>query len=164
MYQDVRFPSDRVLREVWRAASDLQEQLKDPRIGQILEVALGKSNASEVSYAVAREASKMGTPNLALELAKRAAVQTVNDSDRAGAFVQHVFAEACNYIVSRDLPGNVGLGSRNTDVSQGVNFKNDLMQKTKDVVKDVSTKKIHPASQWTQLASRVVKKLADQEE
>lgn len=163
MYQDARFPADRVLREMWRAASDLQEQLKDPRIGRILEVALTKNSPAEVSYAVAREASRFGSPSLAIELARRAAVQTVGATDRANAFVQQVFAEASNYIVSRDLPGNVGLGSRNSDVSQGVEFKSELMQKTKDATKAASGDASQASTKWTQLANRVVGRLAEHE-
>lgn len=165
MYQDSRFPTDRVLREVWRAAGELQEQLKDPRIGRILDVALTKSDASQVSYAVAREASKLGSPSLALELARRAAVQTVAAPDRTGAFVQQIFSEASNYIVSRDLPGSIGLGNRNADVAQGAKFKDELVERTKSAVKSATTPKgIHPEADWTETAKRVIKRLAEQRE
>jgi hypothetical protein len=146
---------------MWRAATDLQAQLQDPRIGRILEASLTKSNSSEVSYVVARETSQLGSPTLALEIAKRAAVQSVGASDRTSAFVQNLFAEASNYIVSRDLPGNVGLGNRTVDVSQAVALKSDLVQRTKDAVSAIATARA--SARWSEVAGQIVKKLSERD-
>src|SRR5262245_14720257 len=121
-YRNDSFPIERVLQEVWRAATnqpegDLAAQLSQPIIGRVREIAISGGSAVDVATAINRELSQSREPSLAAEIARRAAIQCVGAKDRAQTYNERLFAEASNYLVSRDLPGFVGTIGRNQNVT-----------------------------------------------
>ncbi|MBI4535679.1 MAG: hypothetical protein HY708_05325 [Ignavibacteriae bacterium] len=76
-----------------------------------------------------------GESNFATDIATRAAVTGFQASgDRRMNFVSSLFSEAVDYLVSRDLPGYVGLGDRIKDVSSSIRFKQDIKRRVIEIV------------------------------
>jgi hypothetical protein len=79
-YRNQKFPIERVLQEVWRAATnqpegDLAAQLAQPVIERVREIAVSGTSAVEIATAVNRELAQSRQPSLAAEIARRAAIQ-----------------------------------------------------------------------------------------
>jgi hypothetical protein len=142
----------RIVQELWRAAThqptgNLAADLGAPIIAQCLAIALSTPSRQEALQRASREVALSGQASLAADIAQRAVAQSFRPGeDRAGAFVQSLFAEAGNYLVSRDLPGYVGVSERLHTVSDAIGFKNEIRQQIIDTVRTVPT----PASLATQ--------------
>jgi hypothetical protein len=73
--------------------------------------------------------------SLAADIAQRAAIRSAGDTDnRAMSFAKALFAEASNYLVSRDLPGYIGPAGRARNISEAVQLKGAVRQEVEGIV------------------------------
>jgi hypothetical protein len=167
-YTSDAIPIERVVQEIWRAATnqptgDLASDLGAPLIARCFSIALTASSREEAVHAVRREIALSGQASLAADIAQRAVAQSFRSGeDRASAFAQSLFAEAGNYFISRDLPGYVGINGRAQTVSESIAFKRQLREQIVGTVRTIPTSG-NVASQpsaWKDYVSNVVNHLA----
>jgi hypothetical protein len=163
-YKSDAFPVERVLQEVWRAATnqpegDLAAQLAAPIVSRLRDIALQGATPVEVATAVNREIAQSRQASLGVEIARRAAVQCLGAENRAQAFNERVFAEASNYLVSRDLPGFVGANFRNQTVADSHQFKQSVLDAAARTAREVSAPRAATPDAWRRYAAAVVDRL-----
>jgi hypothetical protein len=101
-----------------------------------------------------------GQSSLAADIAQRAIVQSFKSpGDRVGAFTKALFAEAGNYLVSRDLPGFVGPAGRARNVSEALQFKNEIRSQIARRVAEVPRPAQFAEAGWKDYVGRVVSQL-----
>lgn len=160
-YRNADVPVERVLREMWRAATNqaegnLANLLSQPIIARVRDIALQGGDATQVAMAASREIAESRQSSFAAEIARRAAVQSVTAEDRAQAYSERVFAEASNYLLSRDLPGYVGDIGRNKTVSDSFQFKRAVLEAAANVVRLVGTPPSNTPEAWHDHTTAVV--------
>lgn len=139
-YTSDAIPVDRAVKEIWRAATnqptgDLANDLSKPIISQCLKIALISNTPQQAFRDSSRHIALSGQASLAADLAQRAVVKTSRTKmDRTEAFVQSLFGDAADYLVSRDIPGFVGIGDRLKTVMDSMTFKNQVRQRVVEVV------------------------------
>jgi len=163
-YESESVPVSRVLREIWRAATnqaegDLAGQLAQPIISRVRDIALRGRTAVEVAAAVSREIAQSRESSLGVEIARRAALQCFGAQDRAQAYSERVFAEASNYLLSRDLPGYIGPNMRNNTVADSSQFKRSVMGAAAEVAREIGLPKTGAADAWRKYTAAVVDRL-----
>jgi hypothetical protein len=125
-------PVDRVVDEIWRAATNqpignLSEDLGSPTIAECLKIAQTATSREQALHDARRAIVRSRQPSLATEIAQRAIVESfASTEERTVAFTQALFSQAGNYLVSRDLPGYVGLSERTRTVSDTITLKNEI--------------------------------------
>jgi hypothetical protein len=166
-YNSDSIPIPRIVQELWRAATNqpignLAADLGAPIIARCFAIALNALSREEALSSASREVALSGQASLAADIAQRAVVQSFRPGeDRANAFVQSLFSEAGSYLVSRDLPGYVGMSERLHTVSDAIAFKNEIRQQIIATVRTVPTPAgvaRQPAS-WQEFVAHVVTRL-----
>jgi hypothetical protein len=165
-YKSDDFPVERVLREIWRAATNqesgnLAEQLSAPIINRLREITEKGGTTLEVASAINREIALSRQNSLGVEIARRAALQSINAQNRSQAFNERLFAEASNYLVSRDLSGFVGSEFRNKNVTDSIQFKQAVTNAAIQTVKAVETSSTVSESNWGEYTSAVIKQITE---
>jgi hypothetical protein len=160
-YEDPSVPPDRVLQEIWRAASnqpegDLAAMLGEPIVARLRDIAAQGRTPLEVATAVSREIAQSKQASLAADIARRAAVQAAGTPDPARTYSERVFAEASNYLLSRDLPGYVGEVGRNPTVADSYQFKQSVLNAAVEAVRQVGTPLVPTAEAWRNHAAAVI--------
>ena len=99
--------------------------------------------------------------SLAAEIARRAAARSFSGvGSSASAFAKAVFADAGDYLASRDLPGFVGINEKIPKVSDLMALKKGIRDRIAEVVEDVEMPEdANVADGWTDYAGRVVETL-----
>lgn len=138
-YTSDAVPIGQVVTQVWRAAQidaevSWRELLTSPILTTCLELAVRNNSAVEASRAAARAIALGSSASLAAEVAQRAIIQSFSSDSRAQAYTEAVFAEATNYLVSRDLSGLVGELSRCRTVVDSVAFKDAVRRSVEQIV------------------------------
>ena len=159
---------ERVVQEIWRAATnqpsgDLARLLGEPIVAQVGRIAAEGGTAAQVASAISREIARSKQASLGAEIAQRAAVQCLTSENRVQAFGERLFAEACNYLLSRDLPGYVGGKNRNRTVEDALVFKSSVLQSTADAVTSTGRPDLSSSSNWRGYVERVVSRLKRQQ-
>jgi hypothetical protein len=162
-YRDPSIPINRVTTEIWRAASNqpagnLEQLLAHPIIAQIGALVERSSSSLDLSRKSALEIARSKHSSLATEIARRACLQVAGTKDWRRDFTVRLFAEATAYLVSRDLPGYVGLG-RVHNVEEAARFKLSLSQHAADVVARVDVPREFTESSWASHVKKVVSHL-----
>ena len=144
-YRDPSVSVNRIASEVWRAAlnqetGNIAQLLSQPIVARIGALVAESSSSMDLARKSAFEIARSKQSSLATELARRACIQVAGARDGPAAFTARLFAEATAYLVSRDLPGFVGLG-RLHDVAQSTTFKSSLSQ----YAAEVATRAKHPS-------------------
>jgi hypothetical protein len=157
-------PVERVVQEIWRAATnqpagDLAQLLAQPIVARIGQIAAEGSNPAQVATAASREIAQTKQASLAADIAQRAAVQSVSSGDRVQAYGERLFAEACNYLLSRDLPGYVGGKNRNQTIADALQFKSSVLQSTSAAVSAAGRPDLSSGENWRGYVERVVDRL-----
>lgn len=140
IYKNKKIPTKRVVQEVWRAATnqpvgDLKSALASPIIAQCLEITLRAKSSVEAYHTISRMIALTGPSTLATDMAKRASVNSFSKpGDHRMNFIESLFSEAINYLMSRDLPGYVGTGDRLKNVSDLIKFKKSIRSQTETIV------------------------------
>jgi hypothetical protein len=166
-YQSAAFPIERVLQEIWRAATNqpkgnLASQLAEPIISRMRDLALQGRTPLEVAAAINREVAQSRQASLAVEIARRAALQCVGAQDRAQAYSERIFAEASNYLLSRDLPSYVGPNARNQTVADSAQFKQSVIGAAAQTVREVEMPRSRTAAAWRKYTAAVIDRLKRQ--
>lgn len=163
-YRSEAFPVERVLQEVWRAATNQAEgnlaaQLAAPIISRLRDIVVQGATAAQVANAVNREIAQSRQASLGVEIARRAALQCVEAENPAQTFGERVFAEASNYLVSRDLPGFVGLDFRNRTVADSFQFKQSVADAAARTVRELGTPQATTVEAWREYTRAAVEGL-----
>ena len=127
---------------------------------------MSASSREEAAQTARREVALSGQASLAADIAQRAVAQSFRGGeDRASVFVQSLFAEAGNYLVSRDLPGYVGANGRAQTVSESIAFKSEIREHIAGTVRTIprSVDVANQPSVWKDYVSSVVNSLAGRE-
>jgi hypothetical protein len=145
---------------VWRAAAnqphgDLTQLLSAPIVARLGELARSAKSSAEVARTSAIEIVRTKAASLAADIARRAAIQCIGSSDRAKTYREKVFAEATNYLVSRDLSGFVGAG-RAKSAADSIQFKTALSNHVGEVARSVAAPKTFSAKSWDRHVQAVV--------
>lgn len=123
---------DRAVQEIWRAATnqptgDLSRELGNSIVAECFRIAVTAESREQAIQQANLAVAFSGQASLAADIAQRAVVQSFRTAEnRAGAFAAALFAEAGNYLVSRDLPGFVGPSGRAKNVSESIRFKGEI--------------------------------------
>jgi hypothetical protein len=162
-YRDPNVTVGRIAAEVWRAAlnqpaGNLEQLLSQPLIQRIGALLAQSTSALDLARRSAIEIARSKHSTLASDIAKRACVQAAGSKDWQTAFTARLFAEATAYLVSRDLPGYVGLG-RIHDVAESAKFKSTLSQYAADVAARVARPQQLNERNWAEHVNRVVSRL-----
>ena len=169
LYVDAEIPVDRVVTELWRAdrreEKSICEQLANDAILSIFNIVQESHDASKVMSEIASRAFEWDSPCLSIEIASRAAIQSALTANPREQFIANVFSEAANYIVSRDLAGLVGTGTRNHNIPQGLDFKQQLLTFTHQKAAEYINEHSYPSdlSSWKKMVSGIVYELAKYE-
>lgn len=141
-YETESIPLERALQEIWRAATNQPEgnlgvDLGAPIIAECLRITEGANSREQALRDVRRTVALSGQTSLAADIAQRAVTQSfTKPQDRTTAFVESLFSEAGNYLVSRDLPGYIGRDQRTKTVSEAIGLKNALQAEIVKVVRE----------------------------
>jgi len=160
-YTDPDMPVSDALREIWRAASNenetnLMSHLARPEIASFAELAVLASSPSEAFEQVSTFVSDRKVASVAADIAKRAVVQSAGTDNPREFFFQRLFAEATNYLVSRDLPGYVKVGGKFGNVSEARQFTQEMMNTAADAVRHTPTPVIMQDDDWSRYVRAVV--------
>lgn len=164
-YRDPRVPISRIATEVWRAAlsqpeGDIAQLLSQPIVSRLGALAAQSRSSLDASRNSALEIARGKHSSLAAEIARRACVQAAGATDWPKTFTARLFAEATAYLVSRDLPGFVGLGRVN-NVAESMRFKSSLSKYAADVATAVERPRELTERNWSQHVKRVVSRLRE---
>ena len=162
-YYRPEIPIERTIQELWRAADsqideNLARDLQAPLIAECLRITLASSTRTEAVRNVAWAVASSGQSSLAAELARRAVARSFSGGgSSAVAFAKAVFADAGDYLASRDLSGFVGISEKIPKVSDLVALKASLRERIAEVVEDVDLpEETNVVEGWSDYAGRVV--------
>lgn len=165
-YHNPEVTVDRTVEELWRAADsqveeNLARDLAAPIVAECLRITLASSSRTEAVRSVARMVASSGESSLAAEIARRAAARSFSGAgSSAAAFAKAVFADAGDYLASRDLPGFVGINEKIPKVSDLIALKKDIRDRIAEVVEDVEMpEEANVVEGWSDYAGRVVDSL-----
>jgi len=162
-YRDIDIPIARVNAEIWRAAlnqekGNIAALLAEPIIARLGVLAARAKSAADASRITALELSRSKQSSLGTDIARRAAIQSVQFSNRAEAFTERLFSEVTAYLVSRDLPGFVGSGRAET-VRDSAEFQSAIKAHTADLTRGIKVPSRLTAKSWERYVSAVVNRL-----
>jgi len=157
---------EQVVEEMWRAADSqpdesLPSDLSAAIVAECLRIAMtAPSKAEAVQQATEAVAFSDGA-SLAADLAQMAVAKNFSaPGSRPVAFTKAIFAEAGDYLVSRDLPGLVGASERIANVDEAIHFKDSIRERIAKVVEDVELPEdIEVPAKWSEYVERVVGRL-----
>jgi len=157
----------RVAQELWRAAASQPEasltaDLGHPLVSKLGEIAISVNDRMEAVQAGRRLVAAAGETSLAIDIAHRAlSLSFTKAGDRSQSFAQALFAQAANYLVSRDLAGFVGRTGRIHNVSEAIALKAALADLAAATVRTVplSSSVFRDASSWRAYVHAVVARL-----
>ena len=162
-YTREEIPTERLTQEIWRAAQNQPEgnlcsDLADPIIAQCVGIVSQANSRTEAIQEIRLAVIQSGQTSLAVEIAQRATTLAFQSAgDRTSSFVESLFAEAGNYLVSRDIPGFVGLG-RLSNVSDALELKNNIRSNIIRRITEVPTPAgiISDTGVWRDYVNRIV--------
>lgn len=163
-YKEPTIDPGRLAKLVWRAAgtdaqSDLGNLLAEPVIAQCFMATLNATTPNQTATAVTRLVARTENPTFATEIAKRAVLLSTVMKDKGLSFSEYLFAEATNYLVSRDISPIIGLSSRLQTVQDAARLKDDMMNQVVAVVRSVGQPEVHQPSDWNGFVKHVVARL-----
>lgn len=124
----------RTVQEIWRASANEQDgglvnDLSKPIIAQCVDIVRNVNSPIEAGQKIRRLMVLSQQASLAGDIANRAAVGSFGTSENPiDSFVSSLFSEASNYLVSRDIPGFVGLTDKVRTVRDVADFKSSIIQ------------------------------------
>jgi hypothetical protein len=154
-------PIERIVQEVWRAATNqpqgnLAKLLAQPIVARLGQLGVEGTTPTQVASATSREIARSKASSLATDIAQRAAVQCLSSTDRAQAYGERLFAEACNYLVSRDLPGFIGRANRNQTIVEALAFKSSVLEDTARAVHEGGRPDFSTTESWRTYVEGIV--------
>jgi hypothetical protein len=167
-YESPAIPVERITQELWRASisqpiGDMRELLSAPLIAACANTVVHAGSAREAVGALRRQASLSGQATIGVDLAQRAAATCYQETGpRLQSFVERLFYETTNYLVSRDLPGHIGEKSRLRNVSTAANMKAEICNRVGETVRSLRcpSEVVGSPAAWRAYVDTVVKQLA----
>jgi hypothetical protein len=165
-YRNEAVPVDRVLKEIWRAArsepgADIRDLLSSRGILICLKASLESSSPEDALSHVTTKLAEQKASSIASEIGKRAAILSARHSERLPAFVNYLFEQTTNYLVSRDLPSYIGAHWRNKTMSAAMHFKDQLRIQTTEIVRTIDLQHFSVGGgAWKKLVANLVERLA----
>jgi hypothetical protein len=165
VYADPAVTIDRAVQEIWRAATnqpsgDLTQLLGEPAIAECLAIATDAPTRESAVDAVSRHIASLGKASLGLVIAQRAVAQSYGKADSVAAFTSSLFAEAGNYLVSRDLPGFVGTEGRAKTTSEAMALKAQLRERIAERASEIRPPRPGAlVDGWSDYVTRIVEHL-----
>jgi hypothetical protein len=157
---------ERVVEEIWRAADSqpgesLPADLSAAIVAECLKIAMTASSLEEAVHQAAQAVAFSGEGSLAADIAQMAVAKSFSaPGSRPVAFTRAIFAEAGDYLVSRDLPGLVGASERITNIDEAISFKESIRDRIAKVVEDVEApEELEVPANWSDYVGRVVSRL-----
>jgi len=158
----------RTVQEIWRASANepdggLVNDLGQPIIAQCVEFVKSANSPIEASQKIRRLMVSSGQASLVGDIANRAAIISFGTGeDRINSFVKSLFSEASNYLVSRDIPGFVGLTEKARTVRDVTALKTSIIH---EVVSKIATVKmpigdLSEPSTWKSFVSSITSQLS----
>lgn len=164
-YADPAVTIDRAVQEIWRAATnqpsgDLTQLLREPAIAECVAISTEAPNRESAVDAVSRHIASLGKASLGLVMAQRAIAQSYGQPDPVAAFTSSLFAEAGNYLVSRDLPGFVGTEGRAKTTSEAIALKAQLRERVAERASEIRPpRRAALVDGWSDYVTQVVEHL-----
>jgi hypothetical protein len=166
-YETDTIPVERAVQEIWRAATNQPEgnlgvDLGTPIVAECLHIAESATSREQAVQEARRAIALSGQTSLASDIAQRAVTQSfARPQDRTSAFVESLFAEAGNYLVSRDLPGYIGSKGRAKTVSQAIRLKSAVQERIAAVVSETQrpTELSSSSALWRTFVDDVITRL-----
>jgi hypothetical protein len=164
VYRDPNIGTDEALREIWRAASNTREVnlaalLANPAIGSLAALAVSAVSPSQAYQATTQYISDNKLASLASDIAKRAILQSAGTDNPTGLYFERLFAEATNYLVSRDLPGHITPGGKFENVAAARRFTHAITDAAADAVRRTPTPPTMDGDNWRSFVRAVVSTL-----
>jgi len=166
-YSDPTISLDRAVQEIWRAATnqpsgDLAHSLRQPAVAECWAVASEARSREGAVDLVSRHIASLGRTSLALVIAQRAIAQSFGQPNPVASFASCLFAEAGNYLVSRDLPGFVGATGRATTITEATSLKAQIRDRIgARTAEDKAPTKAALADSWADYVTQVVSHLRE---
>ena len=159
-YQSSSVAMERVSHLVWRAASasSIAEQLSSDLVQHCLQVGSAAKTAPEAIERITDAVVENGSTNFAVDLARRAVLTTFSAPNRYEAATQALFAEAARYLVSRDAPTFLGLGSRFAKLTQVSELEDRVARLAREVTAKAGTAP-RDAKRWAKHVEAILSKL-----
>jgi hypothetical protein len=160
-YTDPNMPINQALREVWRAASNATETnlmsfLAQPEVRSFADLAERVSSPSEAFQVSSHFIADQKLASLVADIARRAVIQSAGAENPRQQFVQRLFAEATNYLVSRDLPGHIRPGGKIQNVADARRFTQQMMDTAADAVRRTPAPPTFEVKTWPTYVRSVV--------
>ena len=134
-YRSKAVPLERIVQEVWRAASrDTEgavELLQSRGVYDCLRAVLENDTAAGAIRRIDESLPAEGQASFVTDLAKRATLSLPREVVSAESWTGQLLAQVTDYFVSRDLPNYVGTGGRLLNPSAVAAFKGEI----RDVVR-----------------------------
>lgn len=167
-YASPEIPVERVVEEIWRAADsqsseNLPKDLSADIVAECLRISMSASSMAEAVQRAAQTVAFSEESTLAADIAQRAVAKSFSGAgSRASAFTRALFAEAGDYLVSRDLPGFVGASEKVKNVEEAISFKENIRERIDEVVHFVELPdNIDAPARWSEYVEQVVSRLQD---
>lgn len=166
VYSNPDIPVDRAVEEIWRASSNeatggIVDSLSAPVVAGCVGIVENAKSSLEAVQRIRQLITSTGKATLAVDIAQRAAILSFGKAEnRQDVFVQALFSEASNYLVSRDIPGYVGSEKLRT-VKELIAFKTSVLQSVASSVATVSLPKRNLADPktWRRVVNQIVDRL-----
>jgi hypothetical protein len=161
-YRSPNVPVDRLIQEIWRAAQrdgGWGELLAARAVQRVASIVTDAPTAQEALARVSREIVSTKASTIATEVAKRAIPQAFRESDRAAAFSRALFAEASNYLVSRDLAGYVGADYRSQTPKDAMTLKDVVRGRVREIVTEAGPPRATSAASWRAYVTEALRRL-----
>ena len=152
-YTDATLTIDAALREVWRAASNdtetnLSSFLAQSELRSFVELAARVATPSEAFQETSRFIADQKIASLSADIARRAVIQSAGADNPRQHFIERLFAEATNYLVSRDLPGHIRPGGKIQNVTDARRFTREMMETAVDAVRRTPAPQTFEGEGW----------------
>jgi hypothetical protein len=162
IYTDPTIGVEAALGQIWRAASNPTEMnlaalIADPVIGSFARLAESASSPAQAYDEATRFVSDNKVASLASDLATRAVLQCAGRPDAPAHYRERLFAEATNYLVSRDLPGYVSPGSKLANVADARRFVQDITSAATAAVRNTPPPATADRAEWPRYVARVIR-------
>lgn len=140
-YQNESFGPNLLTALVWRASgtdpqNDMATLLAQGTVTECLGIALRSPDAATAASQAAREIARQRASSLGTDIARRAVVECFDTGDRVRGFAESLFAEATNYLVSRDVSPLVGPTGRLRTVGDVTNLKDAIIAAVRVAVRE----------------------------
>lgn len=163
-YRDKNVPISRIVTEIWRAASNqpsgnISQLLARPVIARLGQLVAEAKTPGDLARKSANLIAESKESSLASDIGRRAAVQSVLAESPIDSYSERVFAEATAYLVSRDLPGFVGLG-RTRNVADSLELSLAIVRRASELARSIPVPKKLDAESWSHHVEAVLTTLS----